>query len=279
MRGRWVSLLLVGSLVAAACGGDSDDSGAAQLPVAEEQAAPTAEAPEPADEDIAQPTVDTESSDETTAAPEPTQAPAAGPTIVQFATPDGETLEGAVFGDGEVGIVLAHMRGRDKTTWYDFADSAVQSGYRVLAFDFRGYGGSTGERDTDLDVDLIAAVEYLRLQGISKTVVMGASMGATATINVASRLELSGAVSLSAPGNFSGLDAAAVASSIVEPLLLVSAENDQPFADTAVEIDSVASATQLQIFAGGAHGTNLFAEYDAELTTLLLDFVAAVTGA
>jgi len=279
VRGRWVSLLLVGSLVAAACGGDSDDSGAAQLPVAEEQAAPTAEAPEPADEDIAQPTVDTESSDETTAAPEPTQAPAAGPTIVQFATPDGETLEGAVFGDGEVGIVLAHMRGRDKTTWYDFADSAVQSGYRVLAFDFRGYGGSTGERDTDLDVDLIAAVEYLRLQGISKTVVMGASMGATATINVASRLELSGAVSLSAPGNFSGLDAAAVASSIVEPLLLVSAENDQPFADTAVEIDSVASATQLQIFAGGAHGTNLFAEYDAELTTLLLDFVAAVTGA
>ncbi|MFV2040083.1 MAG: alpha/beta hydrolase [Acidimicrobiales bacterium] len=187
-------------------------------------------------------------------------------------------LAGAVFGEGDVGIVLAHMRGRDKTTWYAFARNAAQAGYRALAFDFRGYGESTGERDTDLDVDLIAAVEYLRSEGITSTVVMGASMGATATVNVASRLELAAAVSLSAPGEFLGLPAIDVADDISEPLLLVVAENDQPYADAAVEIDARAPITQLQMFAGNAHGTNLFAEYDTQLTMLLLDFVSARAG-
>ncbi len=285
MRARWLPVALATALLVAACGGDTDDTdpqadAPAQAPTSQADNAVDAagEDSEPPVDAPTEQAVSPDSEDEASDAPEPTSAPAAGPTISRFETPDGETLEAAVFGDGDVGIVLAHMRGRDKTTWYGFAESAAQSGYRVLAFDFRGYGGSTGEQDTDLDVDLIAAVEFLRSQGVSSTVVMGASMGATATVNVASRLDLAGAVSLSAPGNFIGLEATGVASGIAEPLLLVAAENDQPYADAAVEIDSLASSAQLQIFAGNAHGTNLFAEYDGELTQLLLDFVAAVVG-
>ena len=44
-----------------------------------------------------------------------------------------------------------------------------------------------------VDVDLTAAVEHLQREGAESGVIMGASMGGTATINVASKLDLAGA--------------------------------------------------------------------------------------
>jgi pimeloyl-ACP methyl ester carboxylesterase len=198
--------------------------------------------------------------------------------LVRFTTPDGEELEGTVHGEGPIGIVLAHMRGRDRSTWTSFARAAATEGHQVLRFDFRGYGGSSGEADTQLDVDLIAAVSFLANRGVSDVVVMGASMGATATVNVAAQIDLAAAVSLSAPADFQGLAALAVAAQVNEPLLVIAAENDQPYAGAAVEFDAAAPASQLQIFSGNAHGTNLFNEHEAALTNLLLDFVANRVG-
>ena len=63
---------------------------------------------------------------------------------------------------GPRGLVLAHMRSRDRSTWDAFATAAAAEGIHVLTFDFRGYGASTGARDTALDTDLAAAVELLR---------------------------------------------------------------------------------------------------------------------
>lgn len=213
----------------------------------------------------------------------PTTAPATNPDqpgeeLVRFTTPDGEELEGTVYGDGPVGIVLAHMRGRERSTWTTFARAAAAEGHRVLTFDFRGYGGSTGTADTQLDFDLIAAVGYLASSGVSNVVAIGASMGATAVVNVAAQVDLAGAVSLSAPADFQGLPALAVAAQVAEPLLIISAENDQPYAAAAVQLDAQAPATQLQIFTGNAHGTNLFGDHQEALTALLLDFVADRAG-
>lgn len=255
----------------AALSADVEDTGASDEP-AQDQPAEEAATEEPAQQETP---VDEEQAE---AEPSEVVEAAAEPRSVQFETPDGEVLAGAVFGEGQVGIVLAHMRGADKTTWYPFARNAAQAGYMALAFDFRGYGDSTGERDTDLDVDLITAVALLRSEGATSIVVMGASMGATATVNVASRLNLAAAVSISAPGEFIGLQATGVAGDVEEPLLIIAAENDHPYVDAAIEIDALAPITQLQILAGNAHGTNLFAQYDAELTMLLLDFVSARAG-
>ena len=270
LRRRLLAGTLALALVAGACGsGDDTDAvpAATAAPTATTAVAPTAET------DASPPAEDATADERAT-----TTAETADPEIVRFATPDGEELEGTVYGTGATGVVLAHMRGRDRSTWTDFAKTAAAAGHQVLTFDFRGYGGSSGERDTALDVDLIAAVELLRLRGVERTVIMGASMGGTAVVNVASRIDTAGAVSLSAPADFIGLPALAVAGDVAEPLLLVTAEGDQPYADAAVEMDGLAPVSQLTVLSGNAHGTNLFGDHGDALTELLLSFIADRSG-
>ncbi len=225
-------------------------------------------------------TTDTVGSADTGRAPPATDDGAPGEQIVQISTVDGKTLEGSVYGDGPRGIVLAHMRGADRSTWTGFAQAAAAAGFRVLAFDFRGYGGSTGTVDTELDVDLTAAIEYLTAAGVDDVVVIGASMGGTATINVASKLDLAGAATLSAPAEFLGLPALDVAGDIDEPLLVIAAADDQPYADDATAISDAIidagadSGVTRFIVDGSHHGTNLFADHAEDITGWLLDFAA-----
>src|SRR5512132_956092 len=48
----------------------------------------------------------------------------------------GATLDAAVFGEGPVGIVLAHERGGSLCNWASIAPEFANAGYRVLIFDF-----------------------------------------------------------------------------------------------------------------------------------------------
>lgn len=242
------SLLAVGAvlvLIAAGCSGDDPDEAAQPTPTAADDVAGADDEPSPE--------VSTE--------------------MVRFTTDDGEQLEATVYGDGPRGVVLAHMRSRDRSTWDTFARAAAAEGLHVLAFDFRGYGGSSGQRDTALDTDVLAAVDVLAGRGATRIVVAGASMGATAAINVAARAELAGVVSLSAPADFGALQALDLAGDVGEPMLIVTAEGDQPYADTAVALAEAAPVSQLQILSGRAHGTNLFADHDAVLTQSMLSFI------
>lgn len=199
------------------------------------------------------------------------------PTPLVLTTEDGQTLSANVFGDGAVGVILAHMRGRDQSTWFPFAQDVASAGHTALTLDFRGYGDSSGERDENLAADLVAAVEYFAAQDASAIIVVGASMGGTAAINVASEWNLGGVISLSAPGDFRGMPATAVADQVGEPLLLVVAEQDEPYATDAQEINERALTSQLTVLPGRAHGTELFASSDPGLTQLLLGFIDDIT--
>lgn len=238
-------------LIAAGCSGDDAEDASEPTPIAIETATDTVQGE-------ATPEVATE--------------------VVRFTTDDGEQLEATVYGDGPRGVVLAHMRSRDRSTWDAFARAAAAEGLHVLAFDFRGYGGSSGERDTALDTDVLAAVELLASRGATRIVVAGASMGATAAINVASRADLAGVVSLSAPADFGALQALDVAGDVGEAMLIVTAEGDQPYADTAVALAEAAPVSQLQILGGRAHGTNLFADHQVALTQSMLSFITDRLG-
>lgn len=101
---------------------------------------------------------------------------------VSFPTEDGGLLYGDVYGNGNHGVVLAHGGSFNKESWKAQALRLEAAGFRVLAFDFRGYGKSKGPGDADpmdapLKLDVLAAVRYLHRNGAKSVSVVGGSMG------------------------------------------------------------------------------------------------------
>lgn len=98
---------------------------------------------------------------------------------------DGGTVYADVYGSGVRGVVLAHGGRFNKESWAKQAEALSAAGFRVLAFDFRGYGNSTGPGQADplgapLHLDVLAAVRYLRHMGVTSIAVVGGSMGGSA---------------------------------------------------------------------------------------------------
>jgi pimeloyl-ACP methyl ester carboxylesterase len=209
---------------------------------------------------------------------------------VDFVTEDGLTLSGHVFG-GPVSsldiqstrwVILCHMYPADQTSWTAEAQRLVESGYPVLTFDFRGYGASEGQKDIRLlDRDVKAAVQYVRESGGAQEVVLvGASMGGTASLAAAAQLQtlssirMAGVAALSAPVEFNGLSASQAATDLEIPLLLVAAEGDSA-AGAARQLESLAGdVAELHILPGSEHGTDVFSGDQADaVRQLLIDFV------
>jgi pimeloyl-ACP methyl ester carboxylesterase len=101
---------------------------------------------------------------------------------VSFPTEDGGVVYADIYGKGERGLVLAHGGRFNKESWEKQARTLTSAGFRVLAFDFRGYGKSRGPGDAapmsaPLHLDVLAAVRYLRKTGSKTVSVVGGSMG------------------------------------------------------------------------------------------------------
>ena len=101
---------------------------------------------------------------------------------VSFPTEDGGVVYADIYGKGERGLVLAHGGRFNKESWEKQARTLASAGFRVLAFDFRGYGKSRGPGDSapmsaPLHLDVLAAVRYLRKTGAKTVSAVGGSMG------------------------------------------------------------------------------------------------------
>ena len=157
-----------------------------------------------------------------------TPAPAPkGASSISFTTGDGVELKGKLFGEGDTGVVLAHMFSADQISWWEFGQVLADEGYMALAFDFRGYGESSGSKEINLiDVDITAALKFLRGRGASSIFLIGASMGGTASLKVAASGSVTGVVSLSAPLDFRGLNLEK--KRVRVPALLMASEEDEP---------------------------------------------------
>jgi uncharacterized protein len=203
--------------------------------------------------------------------------------MARFATADGVELVGDVRGRGDAGVVLAHMYPTDRTSWSEFAELLAQEGFLTLAMDFRGFGDSGGSRDiSQLWQDVLAGADELRRRGARRVVVIGASMGGTAALVAASRAELDGVVTLSAPSTFMGIAAPAeVVAAVDEPKLFVAAQGDGQAALTAQSLYTTASgAKRVEIVTGSDHGTDLLEGTQAEVVRMrLLAFVRAYAEA
>lgn len=193
--------------------------------------------------------------------------------VIEFTAEDGVGLNALSFGTGDTAVVLAHMRGSGKEAWTDVAVSLADNGYVAFAFDFRGYGGQEGTPDTDLDVDLTAAITAARAQGAAHVFVVGASMGGTAALAAAAQHKLDGIVVMSAPLEFAGIDGLAAAASVEEPSLFIAAAGDQPYAEDTSALADVAGGRFVE-YEGTAHGTDIINEQRVKIAAQIVRFVS-----
>lgn len=110
------------------------------------------------------------------------------PEAVSFPSPDGGTVFADRYGSGPQAVVLAHGGRFNKESWHRQAAILAKAGFQVLAFDFRGYGISSGPEDENpmgapLHNDVLAAVRYLRQSGATDVSIVGGSMGGGAAFD------------------------------------------------------------------------------------------------
>ncbi len=129
-------------------------------------------------------------------------APAAASTDVSFKAADGFALTGTFYpvDKGGPAILLLHQCNADRRIYEQLATMLNAAGYNVLAFDFRGFGGSRVGTDTDSAAnrqrierrpgDVDAALSFLTSQ---RTVnsralgVVGGSCGVNQAVHAARR--------------------------------------------------------------------------------------------
>lgn len=206
-------------------------------------------------------------------------------TPITFSTSDGVRLAGRLFGpaDASAGVVLAHMLPADQTSWYPFAQRLAEHGYRVLTFDFRGYcpggdgGCSQGSKQVDsAPVDLQAAVDRLRADGIDRVGIAGASMGGTAALLVAGDdpRGIPAVVALSAPQVIEGLAVGPeTLAAATGAKLFIAGLGDPSGAVAAADAMAAMSPqpTREEIVTDDAHGTDLLSSAQGEHVQQLIE--------
>lgn len=206
--------------------------------------------------------------------------PGGGATKVSFNTEDGIQLSGYLFGEGDVGVVLSHMRPADQESWWPFARVLKDKGYQVLAYDFRGYRDSQGELDlANIDKDVQAALDFLKSKGVSKIFLMGASMGGTASLKVASREDVAGVITLSAPFAIEGLDVSEDVREISAPKLFIAAREDGLYTRSVDLFDQTSpEPKERQIVDGNAHGTDMLSgDSGPRVQGFIVDFLRRIS--
>ena len=194
-------------------------------------------------------------------APTPT-IPSVPARIVHFTTSDHVQLAGLLYGHGKTMVICSHQFHTTKAIWSEsgIPQRLAVLGYQVLAYDFRGNGDSAGTPDSSkLDVDLRAAVDFAHQQGATKIVLMGASMGGTASLKVAAEEQVTAVISLSGPQEFGVNVSDNDVNAITAPKLFLVSENDDSFVTDARHMYAIAHLPkEIHIYPGNAHGTDIF---------------------
>jgi pimeloyl-ACP methyl ester carboxylesterase len=204
---------------------------------------------------------------------------------ITFRSSDGVKLAGRLFGEGSVGVVLSHMLPADQASWWDFARELADDGYLALTYDFRGYcpggdaGCSAGERNIGaIWQDVLGAIEEIRSEGATRVVLLGASMGGTASLVAASKpgVEVAAIVTLSAPASIEGLVADAnTLTTVTAAKLFIAGTGDAQAADAAQQLFATApQPKRFDIVTSNDHGTDLLTGNQAGIVrTTILDYL------
>ena len=184
--------------------------------------------------------------------------PAAAQEAISIPTQDGGRICADLYGKGDRAVVLAHGGRFNKESWKDQARALVSAGFRVLAFDFRGFGCSTGPGEA-YENDVLAAVHYLKAHGAKTVSVVGGSFGGSAAGDASIK---------SAPGEidrivFLGAEPNLSADKLKSRTLFIVARDDSNGAGPRLpgiraQYDEAPQPKELIVLEGSAHAQFLF---------------------
>lgn len=133
-------------------------------------------------------------------------------------------------------MILVHDEGQDSAAWSALVGELSGQGFRVLAFDLRGYGASDGPRNAgQAPADVSAALSFARSQGASSLYLVGAGAGANAALIAARAYSVAAAVVLSPRAGPSGAPRGTVEETRA-PKLIIAGSLDDPAAAQAAEV-------------------------------------------
>jgi pimeloyl-ACP methyl ester carboxylesterase len=155
--------------------------------------------------------------------------------------PGHDRLAALSIGTGHVAVILAHQVAGSLCQWWPYARSLAAAGFRVVAFDFDGFGASPAGNG-DYPGEVAAAARWAHHAGAGKVVLMGGSMGGTAVMVAAAHLggSVAGVIDLSGAAVYAGMDALAAARRVHVPVLFGYGVRDATFAS---DIRRVRAAT------------------------------------
>ena len=200
----------------------------------------------------------------------------------------GVRLEGRLFGSGEVGVALAHMRGGDQSQWFELAGLLADNGYRVLTYNRRGscpggeLGCSAGSEDAGGWKDLEFVVDRLREAGARRVVVGGASIGAMESLYALSRgLDAEGLIWVAGIDLYGGVPVSEQTRDLRIPKLFMAGDGDGEAWDLlGVFEERAPGPTDVVTLDTGEHGTDILAYADVAaadaLRQAVLDFLARI---
>ena len=196
--------------------------------------------------------------------------PPEGSTHITIDTPDGEQLDAIEMGSGPDVAIMSHGDTGTKEGFYRLVEPLAADGWRVIDYDARGVGTSTGGPEDDRPTDLRAVVDYARDTGADSIVLLGASLGASLSIAMAGELDAAALVSLSAPALvFNATDAADLRDTI--PVMIAAAEGNEPYVSDARSLAATLGIDPV-IVSGDGHGTGMFGD-NPELITQIVTFL------
>lgn len=196
--------------------------------------------------------------------------------------------------------ILVHMFPADRTSWTPLVPKLTEAGFAVLAYDIRGKGGSTEPADKNLakryqeqspDLfkdawkDAEAAKKWLAGQptcGVSRIVMIGASIGCSISLDYAGRDEAVKAVVCLSPGtNYFGVDSVAhIEKCGKRAILLMSPKAEYDAVEKLVKAsDGVAKGEE---YPGDRtqHGTGMLnASYGDRVKQRIVEFVSEAAQA
>jgi pimeloyl-ACP methyl ester carboxylesterase len=199
-------------------------------------------------------------------------------------TADGVRLYEIEAGRGATTIVLAHQGGSNLCDTLSYAKTLVAAGFRVLAFDFRGWGHSElpSRNRLALGRDLAAAVGRVRAGGAKHVFLAGASMGGAAVVQNTAGLQVDGRISFSGTRLWLGYGVNDPASlpRIRAPFLYVGSRDDPraPLQEALGIFRRIGSHDKRTVlYAGSWHGWSLVdaAPFAARTRALVLAWIHA----